>query len=636
MKIQIIVFFVGLTLSAMLFFLLWHILTPSPAIVKTFLGADETLKSKKYNITIDKNESFIYQTNAFNRTGGADTASWTSFEFSGGSVVVTVGKIDETPIESVIIRPLNLNIKPIIKDDKVEFTLAKPCKISVEFNNDLTDKCFIFADAPEVDIPNTDASNVLYFGPGVHDIGEKNSLPLNKDTIYLAGGAYVKGSFYINIHNRDNITVKGRGILSGEDIEHRDLDGMLRFYDTVIENGYHSNSITIDGITMIDSFSFNIDLYGQSRNTPDNPHIINNVKMISWAYNTDGYHTPGYNKVNDLFIFNSDDAIDAGQFTLGSEVTNCILWQNRSGSSILFSWVGTEDTGNTLIDNIDIIHFDEDELTWENNYVFMAHHGEGGNINNITISNVRVESFGGINKRVLGLRVKKSFWSNPDTPYGSLSNIYFKNIQIDEPTTDNVILGYSGEHNIQDLVFENLSIAGKNILSKEDANIRINKNVKNIIFLDKNYIENGSFENNGQPSSKHWKSKNEFVVKTEFTQNKAYSGWYFGEIEHSTTSKSDIFQEIKLPNGRYTLYAYAKSSAELDESTFVYVENYGGSKLTQRIEQSEKYKAIVITDIVVANGTCKIGVFSEASNETVISFDNFILQRQIVDETSEY
>ena len=48
---------------------------------------------------------------------------------------------------------------------------------------------FIFADPPEENAPSAQAPGVLYFGPGVHDVGETDGYLSSDTTVYLAGGA---------------------------------------------------------------------------------------------------------------------------------------------------------------------------------------------------------------------------------------------------------------------------------------------------------------------------------------------------------------------------------------------------------------------------------------------------------------
>jgi len=66
------------------------------------------------------------------------------------------------------------------------------------------------ANEPERDVPAAGDPNVVYFGPGRH----RAELTVLKsgETLYLAGGAVIEGAVYAN---GTNITIRGRGILSG-------------------------------------------------------------------------------------------------------------------------------------------------------------------------------------------------------------------------------------------------------------------------------------------------------------------------------------------------------------------------------------------------------------------------------------
>jgi hypothetical protein len=426
--------------------------------------------SDKCSVKVNGTSSFTYKSNSIGRIQNSpDTASWTTFAFSGGAVTVEVTKLDATSVGSVVVRPLDENITATISGNTATFTLTKPSKLSVEFEGNLTHKCFVFADAPETDVPNLSDPSVMYFGPGVHNIGKDVNLPLDKNFIYIAGGAYVRGSFKFDMRDRtSNVKIKGRGIISGELIPGADLDSMFKITDSRT-GSYVSQSVIFDGITILDAFSFNIDLW-QIANTQSNPNIINNVKEIGWAFHTDGYHSTGYINVNDMFIFNSDDALDIGQFMKGGTITNCVLWQNRSGASLLFGWVGNEKTGNVTVKNIDIIHYDANP-EWPNSFAFMANFGDAGHIQNIWIDDVRLEDFSGNNNRFLGLQIAKSPWSDPNVPFGNISDLHFTNIRIDEPTSGNVIYGQDWDHRVYNVDFKNLVIAGQTITSAAAANI---------------------------------------------------------------------------------------------------------------------------------------------------------------------
>lgn len=69
----------------------------------------------------------------------------------------------------------------------------------------------IFGNPLEKDAPKAGDKNVVYFGAGVHTPDEIKLS--DNQTLYIAGGAVVKSRLRAT---GKNITVRGRGILSGE------------------------------------------------------------------------------------------------------------------------------------------------------------------------------------------------------------------------------------------------------------------------------------------------------------------------------------------------------------------------------------------------------------------------------------
>lgn len=59
------------------------------------------------------------------------------------------------------------------------FRLERPRKISVEFDDDITHPLLVFADPLEENVPSRGAPGVIYFGPGVHEIGAALDIPSN-------------------------------------------------------------------------------------------------------------------------------------------------------------------------------------------------------------------------------------------------------------------------------------------------------------------------------------------------------------------------------------------------------------------------------------------------------------------------
>ena len=138
---------------------------------------------------------------------GPQDSSIASFDFSGTvDVSITFNKGN---IEAARVRPLSFSITPTVKANTITFSLSQPRNISVEVNGDIFHNLQLFANPIEVTRPDPNDPNVIFYGPGVHQIG-RTTVASGK-TIYLAGGALVEGSFLIN--HAENVRILGRGIL---------------------------------------------------------------------------------------------------------------------------------------------------------------------------------------------------------------------------------------------------------------------------------------------------------------------------------------------------------------------------------------------------------------------------------------
>lgn len=445
------------------------------ATVTTYPGPEGIKASDKYSVEINGKSSFVYKT-VDQTNKNIRSASFTDFAFSGGSATIKVVSQLGT-IGSVIVRPLSLGIKPIINGNVMTFNIDKPCKLSVEIAGVYTkDLLFIFADAPEVNVPSPTDPNVIYFGPGVHDIGSNYTIPGGK-TLYIAGGAYVTGA----IKNRDqsNIKILGRGVISGRTVPHVDWHpGDVWgdwFYYTVL-----GSSSTIDGVTIIDSPQFVIKCTG-------NNNIVNNVKMIAWHINTDGIHPGTQDGIfNDLFLYVHDDALCVGEGTGGHIFTNCVIFQEKA-KVIAFTYGNNPKCSNVLVKNISVIHYDinTNMPQWNYGSVFHFAGGAKADFSNFTIENVTIETLNGINKRFITLEPFKSPGAQKKSGYGVMHNFLFKNITVLSPTEANFIYGKNDngmQYALYDIIFDNLVVNGKQVTKFSDANIDSNQYVYNIKF----------------------------------------------------------------------------------------------------------------------------------------------------------
>lgn len=418
-----------------------------------------------------KHMSFVYFSKAtFKDT--SRTSSWTTFSFNG-TVSLEIDVFGEK-ISNCTVRPLSKNISYKIEGNKIYIDLDKPTKLAIEINKNKKNPLFVFADPPEENVPDWSASGVWYFEPGVHDIG-KVEVPDTIQHIYIAGGAYLRGAF-INANRGSNFKITGRGIISAEVFEkvfNKQRSEIPDWRDRNPHNVYlrgDGQNVYIEGITFSDGPMYGL-IVRQSNST------VRNCKFFGWYYNTDGVSVGPSGLIEDCFFRCNDDAIKVYQNNLIAR--DCIFWQNDNGAPFQISWNLRSDNHNFRVYDCDVIHCEHHEEA-NNRAIFNAIHGGEGNLSGYYFENIRIE---GDVFRLFKLTIRTSP-SDGDPGFGSISNMFFKDIVLDgECLHPNEIWGHSRDHRIDNVIFENLIINGKKIHSAEEGNFKINQNTtSNIAF----------------------------------------------------------------------------------------------------------------------------------------------------------
>lgn len=353
-----------------------------------------------YNRTIDKeiDAEGLYKKNSFlslhanqyvDPKLSKDTYahSWSHFDFEGGPVEVEI-KISSNvegitlPLTSCGIFPSYLGIVcNIVSNDTVRFTLDKPVKIAIvpnylEARERITNgkavqafagyrnPFFLFARAPEINIPDKNASGTLlikpgaiytqadfdkailiYFEKGVHDYSRfttsnpDNYMVLKSgQTMYLEGGAYVYGHVTASSKMliKDMPILRGRGTMSGQ------------------KNIWTGNPSANSEIRWVKTEGINY--------TDANNHMTHSCAPIAdvavvgaWHGNTDGLTVEnpssgetysGYN-VDDCFVMAADTNL---KFNGSAKVRNYTVWQLSNAETFLVN-----KTSNSSLDGLYII-----------------------------------------------------------------------------------------------------------------------------------------------------------------------------------------------------------------------------------------------------------------------------------------
>ena len=356
---------------------------PSYASTVLYPAPSGAVLSPDYSVKVNGQAISIYRGKKGN--SAIQDYSFAYFDFFG---TVTVEVTMNSPLmKTPIIRPTSKGITWTLNNKTMTFTLSNPTQISIEPDSggiiDAT-PLLLFANPLEVNPPQAGAAGVLYYGPGVHTLPSGGlSVPSNT-TVYIAGGALVKGRL---VPQGSNITIRGRGILDN-----------LGVYGAATNqpmlNPKNCTNLLIEGIILKDSGSWTVQIVESSYVTITNLKIVSSVGLTGH----DGIHTVNSNHVTiqDSFIHSDDDNIGiSGMWNSATpvdtvSVSRCVFWANASNNWRIGWQAQAAYISNLTFTDIDILH-----RTSYSRVVTIETSGNGTvgtPVTNVRFENIRIEA----------------------------------------------------------------------------------------------------------------------------------------------------------------------------------------------------------------------------------------------------
>ena len=368
-------------------------------------------------------------------------------------------KLDE-PVDSVRIHPKSRGITAEIQEQSFAFSLPEPDKLYIKVNEH-PPLCF-FANPLETERPDSTDERVMYFGPGVHRPGMMH--PRDSTTIYMAGGAIVYGG--LETDGESDIRVLGRGILDGE------------FKYNRMVKPENSRNIEVSGIIIRNGRSWTNTLVNCDNVT------YRDVKVISFRPGGDGINPLNSRNVtiDNCFLRCTDDCIaikapHPDQMTRNIRVINntMIGFAYSDGVTIGFETNGPRVT-DILVKNCDVIQARGGSRVSGHSAFSIICDGPAV-ISDIRYEDIRVE------KDVLKLfelhiTDGTKYGVNPP---GHIRDIHLQNIQWSS-VRPIILHGFSSNHMVRNVTFENCAIKGKLLTGKRDDIFQINEYVENVSF----------------------------------------------------------------------------------------------------------------------------------------------------------
>lgn len=476
--------FEELVMMLFFFFILGGIMSPLNAEIASYPAPPGIAgKVADFHVTVNGREVFVYD---------SPVAAFAIFSFDK---TVEVAITTTRHFQRVDIRPLSRGIQPTISGKSIRFSLDKPGNFSIELDGDIRRPLYLFANPLETDVPQSGQSGVRYFEGGkIHEAGEITLK--DGETVYIAGGAVVRG--VIRAKEAENIRILGRGILDGM---HRDKKMQM----VALEQ---CSNVELEGITIRGSYGWTI----VPRKCQD--VRIRNVKLVGWRDNDDGIDVVSSRDVSidDCFLRTKDDCIAIKAFgdKTGSDdvehvrVKNTVLWNAEWGNALEIGFeLRTSGIRDVQFENCDIIHV-------ERGGTFTIHNGDWATIEDIRYDDIRVEDS---RDKLVDFWVGLSIYSG-DCPYefsrmnpkrkrsplgqwipesaeelaqhlphrGCIRNVHFRNIKVLGPELPRSILhGFGPDHDVSEVVFENVTFQGKEILDAKSMNLTVEE-TRNLTF----------------------------------------------------------------------------------------------------------------------------------------------------------
>ncbi|MEL7601417.1 MAG: glycosyl hydrolase family 28 protein [Proteiniphilum sp.] len=386
-------------------------------------------------------------------------------------VNITVTTNEE--IRSVTILPSSAGILTNTEDKSMSFKIKSPINLTIEINGEWVRSLHLFANPFEKDVPDQNDPNVIYFGPGIHDVS--NLVIGDNKIVYIAGGAIVRGiiesdeSFTISDYSGlkryspsfeirgQNITFRGRGI----------IDGSLCPTHSRFMVHVEGSDINLEGIILRDASHWTIPV-----RRSDRVHI-DNLKLLGYRANSDGIDICNSRDVlvENCFIRTLDDLVvvksDKGDGETKNIVTRrCVLW-NEVAHALSIGAEISEDVENVIFEDCDIIHDKGRE------WALRIFQSDAGRVKNVRFENLRIEEV----QRFISLWINESFWTRDDER-GHIQGVEFKDIFAIGNLLNIELTGYNKEHLVEDVLFQNVTFNKKTIAT---GDVQTNHFVKNII-----------------------------------------------------------------------------------------------------------------------------------------------------------
>lgn len=273
---------------------------------------------------------------------------------------------------------------------------------------------------------------------------------LDNTTYYLEKGAVLEGAFVAD--GREKITIKGRGILDGEVLEHQhDLsegrNGSIHFE--------RCKDVLVEGITIM-----NAPMWMVVINYSENVRV-DGINLFGYCTNADGIHFSATKKAvaTGCFIRSCDDLFVAYHYGDSNDLTfkNSVLWTDGA-RVLLLGLASSGDIKNVTMQNCDVITFQNAwDLTEAGGMVQVIATADRV-IQNVLVKDIRVDA---VRAPRIAIFAQIRTGSSMHGEGGNVDGVTFENISLDYlPVNKSMVMTMQGGGSINGVVFKDIVIDG--------------------------------------------------------------------------------------------------------------------------------------------------------------------------------
>lgn len=458
---------------------------------------------------------FYAKANGQNLGVYSDTNAWknpvnfTYFHIKEGTKVQV--EIEPTfDFKTYKILPDNLGVKSSREGRKISFEASKAGQsFTIVFDDNYKGAVIhVFVAAIDPNQPTKSTEDVIYFGPGYHDLYKTHNGQLTVGgtgrTVYIAPGAVVNGTVFFS--RAENCAIQGGGVLMMSGVNPNQYNRIPLVFSesrncTVGKVIVNSRAIPLDGMMR---GSWSTHLYMCDDMTVDGYRVVSPTYASTDSLNISSSRNV---TVKNCFLRACDDTISikglydennhsAWKPIQNIHISDTILWSDCNNAMVVGEESRAEYYKNISFKNIDVLFSYDDRdnhLNLDERAAMSIVCLDGTYFSDILFDNIRINNC----QRLVCMTFKDDFWFGSLQGHqqyeGGISGVTFSNITSNSPndsfiSNEILLSGYTAGKNptypkkyIENITFSNFKINGVKLTASYN---RLYKNdyVRNLIF----------------------------------------------------------------------------------------------------------------------------------------------------------